>query len=129
MRSRQALVPLLAGLAAAGAAFGVVALTTADGASSTRAHPWAGAEQAHPGRDVFARMGCGSCHRLAAAGSSGDFGPNLDKRLAGHTAESLRAQILAPRVGYLMPTDYRDRMTDRELDALVEFLLASRPPE
>lgn len=30
------------------------------------------------GKDVFASGGCGSCHTLAAAGSSGAVGPNLD---------------------------------------------------
>lgn len=31
------------------------------------------------GREVFAANGCGSCHTLAAAGSSGSVGPNLDE--------------------------------------------------
>jgi len=30
------------------------------------------------GRTVFASAGCGSCHILAAAGSKGTVGPNLD---------------------------------------------------
>jgi mono/diheme cytochrome c family protein len=30
------------------------------------------------GKAVFASAGCGSCHTLAAAGSSGNVGPNLD---------------------------------------------------
>jgi len=30
-------------------------------------------------------MGCGSCHTLAAAGSGGSIGPNLDERLGRHT--------------------------------------------
>ena len=31
------------------------------------------------GADVFASAGCGSCHALEAAGSSGNVGPNLDE--------------------------------------------------
>ncbi len=33
---------------------------------------------AEAGKDVFAAKGCGACHTLAAAGSSGTVGPNLD---------------------------------------------------
>jgi mono/diheme cytochrome c family protein len=80
------------------------------------------------GRRVFAAMGCGSCHRLAAAGSTGMIGPNLDEELAGHDRESLvRSIVRAPGQGFAtMPDDYGERMTDAELDALVSFLLASR---
>ena len=31
------------------------------------------------GKAVFASAGCGGCHTLAAAGTSGNVGPNLDK--------------------------------------------------
>ena len=31
------------------------------------------------GEDVFASAGCGACHTLSAAGSSGTVGPNLDE--------------------------------------------------
>ena len=31
------------------------------------------------GKDIFASKGCGGCHTLAAAGSSGNVGPNLDQ--------------------------------------------------
>ena len=31
------------------------------------------------GKAVFASAGCGGCHTLAAAGSSGNVGPNLDE--------------------------------------------------
>lgn len=31
------------------------------------------------GKDIFATKGCGGCHTLAAAGSSGAVGPNLDQ--------------------------------------------------
>ena len=32
------------------------------------------------GKDVFASAGCGGCHTLADAGSTGNVGPNLDER-------------------------------------------------
>jgi mono/diheme cytochrome c family protein len=31
------------------------------------------------GEAIFAEQGCGSCHTLAAAGTSGTIGPNLDE--------------------------------------------------
>jgi len=31
------------------------------------------------GKAVFASQGCGGCHTLAAAGSAGNVGPNLDQ--------------------------------------------------
>jgi mono/diheme cytochrome c family protein len=38
----------------------------------------AGTGDAAAGEAVFASAGCGSCHTLAAAGTSGTVGPNLD---------------------------------------------------
>ena len=37
-----------------------------------------GSESSAPGATVFADAGCGGCHTLDAAGSSGSVGPNLD---------------------------------------------------
>ena len=34
---------------------------------------------AEEGKSIFAANGCGSCHTLADAGSTGDVGPNLDE--------------------------------------------------
>ena len=111
----------MAGLAAAAVAFAAVALATDGGGSATPAPA-----VASQGRDVFVRMGCGGCHRLAAAGSNGQIGPDLDTALTDHTRESLRAKILDPGPS-MMPADFGERMSPAELDALVEFLLASRP--
>jgi cytochrome c551/c552 len=120
---------LVAALAAAALAFGVVALGVGiDGgtddprASATRA-------ESESGSAVFARMGCGSCHTLAAAGSTGEMGPDLDSALEHHTRATLIAQITAPASGggfSGMPTDFASRMSSAELDSLVDFLLAQR---
>ena len=52
------------------------AATTAPAATTTAA----AAPQGDPaaGKAVFASAGCAACHTLAAAGSSGNVGPNLD---------------------------------------------------
>jgi mono/diheme cytochrome c family protein len=120
----RALVALALGAAVAVAAF---ATLTAGGdrdepSSADRARD----APRHEGRVVFASMGCGSCHRLAAAGSTGAIGPDLDARLAGHTRASLVDAIvrMPRRRASAMPDDYGSRMTDAQLDALVDYLLA-----
>jgi mono/diheme cytochrome c family protein len=133
---RTGAVPFAAGLAAAAAAFTVVLLTTDDGdegrAPSGQVAASAPAPSVPEGREaglaVFTRMGCGGCHRLAAANSTGPIGPDLDERLPSHTRESLTAQILSPDPTGIMPDDFGERMTDAELTTLVDFLLSVREP-
>lgn len=135
---RRHAVPFAAGFAAAAAAFAVVLLTTDDDGGEERA-PGSGQvaapapakplpEGSEGGLAVFTRMGCGGCHTLAAAGSTGPIGPDLDQRLPNHTRESLTAVILTPPAGSAMPEDFGERMSDDELAALVDFLLAVREP-
>jgi mono/diheme cytochrome c family protein len=135
---RRNAVPFAAGCAAAAVAFAVVLLTTDDGGGEGRA-PGNGQvaapapaeplpEGSEAGLAVFTRMGCGGCHTLAAAGSTGPIGPDLDARLPTHTRESLTSVILSPPAGSPMPEDFGDRMSDAELTALVDFLLAVREP-
>jgi mono/diheme cytochrome c family protein len=119
---------LTEGLMATALAFAVVALGV--GIEGDTDAPHAGAAQADAaGRAVFARMGCGSCHTLAAAGSSGQMGPDLDSRLGHHTRATLIAQITSPAGDggvSAMPDDFGNRMDAREMDALVRFLLSAR---
>jgi mono/diheme cytochrome c family protein len=115
---KRQLAPLAAGLAVAAVTFAAVALATDGGDEQPSAAP--------AGQDVFASMGCGSCHRLEAADADGQIGPNLDVALADHTRESLTAKIRDPGPASMMPNDFDERMTDAELAALVDFLLASR---
>jgi mono/diheme cytochrome c family protein len=53
---------------------------TATAPTTTGAAPPPAAAQGDPaaGKQVFASAGCGGCHTLKAAGSSGNVGPNLD---------------------------------------------------
>jgi cytochrome c2 len=126
--TRRVVAPLVAGVVAAAAAFAVSAsLDGEDTGSSRAATRSAPAMTPAVGRTVFARMGCGSCHRLAAAGSTGEIGPSLDERLPGHTRASLRAVIVKPPRYSMMPEDFGTRMTPGELDALIDFLVAPRP--
>ncbi len=129
---RRAAVPLGAALAAAAAAFAAVALATdEDGSRPARASTTTAAAPAPQGdvargRVVFARMGCGGCHRLSAAGAQGPIGPDLDLALAHHTRGSLLAKITDPGTGSVMPDDFARRMSGADLQALADFLLDAR---
>ena len=119
---------LVAGLVAAALAFGAVALGVGIDGGSDNPRASAAPEDGS-GPAVFARMGCGSCHALAAAGSTGQMGPDLDSALEHHTRATLIAQITAPAGdgGFsAMPDDFASRMSSAELDSLVDFLLAQR---
>lgn len=119
---------LVAGLVAAALAFGAVALGVGIDGGSDNPRASAAPEDGS-GPAVFARMGCGSCHALAAAGSTGQMGPDLDSALEHHTRATLIAQITAPAGDggvSAMPDDFASRMSSAELDSLVDFLLAQR---
>jgi mono/diheme cytochrome c family protein len=95
------------------------------------------------GKQVFTGIGgCGSCHTMAAAGTSGTVGPNIDTRLRADCAlaaskpirgatlqECIRTAIVKPYAylpsGYasgIMPANFGQRLTKSELTALVNFL-------
>lgn len=83
-----------------------------------------------PGAQVFADNGCGGCHTLAAAKSGGVTGPNLDEVLPGQTAAMIHEDIADPNKdiakGYppnVMPQDYEQSLTPKELEDLVKYLL------
>lgn len=81
-----------------------------------------------PGGQVFADNGCGSCHTLQAAGSSGNVGPNLDENLPGQSAADIEQSIIDPAAeivsgfGNVMPATYEAAITPDDLKLLVEFL-------
>ena len=83
-----------------------------------------------PGAQVFANNGCGGCHTLAAAKSGGVTGPNLDEVLPGQTAAMIHEDIVDPNKdiakGYppnVMPANYEQTLSAKELDDLVQYLL------
>jgi mono/diheme cytochrome c family protein len=85
-----------------------------------------------PGAQVFANNGCGGCHTLAAAKSGGVTGPNLDEALPGQSDAMVRESIADPNKviakGYppnVMPANYEQTLTPKELDDLVQYLVES----
>lgn len=90
------------------------------------------------GKAVFQNNGCGACHTLTAAGTTGTAGPNLDKLAAYATqakqplAAFVRQSIVSPNAyvqpGYpknVMPQTFGSSLSKQQLDALVQFLVNS----
>lgn len=83
-----------------------------------------------PGAQVFANNGCGGCHTFAAAEAGGVTGPNLDETLSGDDDETVKKMITDPNAeiakGYppnVMPQDYEQQLSAKELEDLVQYLI------
>lgn len=89
-------------------------------ATTETAPPAAPAGDAAAGRTVFASAGCGGCHTLAAAGSSGTVGPNLDE-----AKPSL--QLIVDRVtnGRGVMPSFRDSLSERQIADVAAFVFES----
>ena len=75
---------------------------------------------------------CGSCHTLAAAGTSATTGPDLDEVLADKDAAYVEQQIVDPSSALtpgfsdgIMPQDFGQSLTPEDLKGLVQYLLQS----
>lgn len=91
---------------------------------------------AEAGKQIFISNGCGGCHKLSAAGTTGGVGPDLDKTLAESAkqagkplAEFTHESIVDPGAfitkGYpanVMPNGFGDRLNKQQLDELVKFI-------
>jgi mono/diheme cytochrome c family protein len=85
-----------------------------------------------PGAQIFADNGCGGCHTLAAAGSGGVAGPNLDEILPGQSAKMIEESIVDPNAsiakGYpasVMPGTFGSSLSSEEIEELVKYLIES----
>jgi cytochrome c2 len=101
------------------------------------APPNSGGANLAAGKQAFTANGCGSCHTLAAAGTNGTIGPDLDKLKTYAAAakmpleQFIRESIVKPNAyiekGYpkgVMPENFGS-LPKSTLDALVAFLAAS----
>lgn len=111
---------------------------TEAGAGMAGGEPMHGMQEAggnSAGAQLFTGVGCGGCHALAAAGTSGVVGPNLNEFLApDDTTESLEEMIVDPNAelaeGYpanVMPQDYGQTLSKAEVQQLSEYLVATTP--
>lgn len=100
----------------------------------------AGGDPVEAGRTLFDSTGCGACHTLADAGSTGAVGPELDD-LAAQAAKYAKQEGISPEEyvrqaivepgkfvvpGFddgLMPATYGEQLSPAEVDTLVKYLL------
>lgn len=82
-----------------------------------------------PGAQVFANN-CATCHAFKAAEAGGVTGPNLDESIPGTPEAMVKEMIVDPNAeiakGYppnVMPQDYEQQLTPKELDDLVKYLI------
>jgi mono/diheme cytochrome c family protein len=69
------------------------------------------------GKKIFASAGCGSCHTLADAGSSGTVGPNLDEAKPDH-------DLVVERVtngSGVMPS-FSDQLSEQEIQDVAAYV-------
>ena len=81
------------------------------------------------GKTLFTQQ-CGTCHTLADAGTTAEVGPDLDKVLAGKSADFIRESIVKPNAeiapGFqpnVMPGTFGQLLSQQQLDSLVKYLL------
>ena len=84
------------------------------------------------GAKLFEANGCGGCHTLAAAGSTGTTGPDLDGALADANEAFIEESIVDPdaqgdrgQPPNVMPQTFGETLSPEELDALVQYLIES----
>ena len=77
-----------------------------------------GSESSEPGAKVFADAGCGGCHTLDAAGSSGSVGPNLDD--ANPSFDEVVAKVKSG--GGAMPS-FEGDLSDQEIRDVADIRL------
>ncbi len=96
---------------------GVTAETAAPASGGGSTTTTTASSGAPDGKQVFASAGCGGCHTLKAAGSSGNVGPNLDqlkpsKATVVHQVEN---------GGGAMPA-FKGRLSQAQIDAVAAFV-------
>jgi cytochrome c oxidase subunit II len=82
------------------------------------------------GRETFTGDGgCGACHTLADAGTTGTTGPDLDRVLSGQSEDAIRTDIVDPNAkiaagyaGNIMPPTFEQTLSSQQLDGLVAYL-------
>ena len=80
------------------------------------------------GQELFSSK-CGSCHTLAAAGTSGTIGPNLDDAFAFDRKQGFKetsiADIVRGQIAYAVPPMPQDLVTGDDADSVALFVAAN----
>jgi cbb3-type cytochrome c oxidase subunit III len=69
------------------------------------------------GKTIFGQAGCGSCHTLKDAGSTGTVGPNLDDLKPAE----LKVVTQVTNGGAVMPA-FKDRLTRAQIQAVAKYV-------
>jgi len=93
---------------------------TGEEPATTDAAPPAAEGDAAAGESVFASAGCGACHTLEAAGSSGAVGPNLDE--SKPDAELVETRV---RNGSGAMPAFAGRLDDEQIADVTAFVVES----
>jgi cytochrome c oxidase subunit I len=88
--------------------------------STTTATTGATSGDAAAGKEVFASAGCGGCHTLSAAGSTGSVGPNLDD--ASPSYDHVVTQVT--NGGGAMPS-FEGDLTEQQIQDVAAFVSGS----
>jgi len=72
------------------------------------------------GKAIFAKSGCGSCHTLSAAKSTGTVGPNLDQ---AHPVYRLATARVTLGKG-VMPS-FKGQLSDQEIANVASYVVTS----
>ena len=72
------------------------------------------------GKQIFADQGCGSCHTLADAGTSGNIGPNLDAAKPSY-------DLIIERVtnGKSPMPSFKDSLSQKQIQDVAAFVFQS----
>jgi cytochrome c6 len=89
------------------------------GTPSSLAAATSGGTTSTNGKTIFTSS-CGSCHTLAAAGTHGTVGPNLDQVKPAFA----RVQKQVINGGAIMPA-FKDRLTDAQITAVAKYVAAN----
>jgi mono/diheme cytochrome c family protein len=94
--------------------------TGPEGPPETQPEPEEPPGDAAAGGEVFASAGCGDCHVLEAAGSSGSIGPNLDDSKPD-------AALVVERVtnGMGAMPSFADRLDEKQIDDVAAYVVES----
>ena len=94
--------------------------TTAETETETETQGGGGQGNAEAGAEVFASAGCGGCHVLEAAGSSGSVGPNLDEAKPDH-------DLVVDRVtnGMGAMPSFEDQLSEQQIQDVAAYVVAS----
>jgi cytochrome c553 len=94
--------------------------TTDDDDGTTTDDDDDGQGDAEAGAEVFAQAGCGGCHELEAANSSGSVGPNLDE-----AEPSFDTVVVQVTEGSGVMPSFRDQLSEQQIRDVAAYVSES----